>query len=381
MNHRERFQAALAHREPDRVPLDIGGSIVTSIAAPAYKRLVAKLNLPERDVIIESLYSQTARIDEDVFTALDGDTRHIDIYDPADYKLEFEEKDGYRYYVDEWTIKHAMPLEGQSGYSAVQHPLANATSVSDVEAFNWPDGSDPTRFKGLEEQVHDLVENKKVGVILETNIGGVYEWPGWLRGMENFLMDMAGDSATTEALLEKITDHKIAYWEAILTRVGNDVDLVRESDDLAGQSGLLISPEMYRKYFKPCHKRICEAIRKHTDATICLHSCGGIWDMIPDLMEAGFNGLNPVQVGTAKMDPVALKKEFGKDLVFWGGAVDSQILPTLTVEQVKDQVRANIEALAPGGGYIVAPINMIQADVPAENIIAIAEAVREYGNY
>lgn len=381
MNHRERFQAALNHQEADRVPFDLGGSIVTSIALNAYGKLFKPLGLPERPVRLDNLYSQTALMDDDVCQALGVDACGLQLNDPEGFDLKFCERDGFKCYSDEWQIEFAMPLNGQSGYSVVKHPLEQAATVREIEAYPWPNGADAARFTGLDEQARILAEDKQVGIILETNIGGIYEWPAWLRRTENFLMDLSADEAMAVAVMERICQFKIEFWEAALSRVGKQVDLVRESDDLAGQNGLLISKDMYRRLIKPYHRRICETIRKHTNATICLHSCGAIRDLIPDLIDAGFTGLNPIQVGTVKMDPVALKREFGKELVFWGAACDSQHLPELTPAQVKEQGRKNLDALAPGGGFIFSPINMIQADVPPENIMAFAETLHDYGTY
>lgn len=152
--------------------------------------------------------------------------------------------------------------------------------------------------------------------------------------MDNFLSDLVGNLPKAEALIEKLTDLKVSFWEAELSTSGEYVDLVRESDDLGGQAGLLVSPIMYRKYIKPAHRRICDTIRKHTDAAICLHSCGSIWDLIHDTIDSGFNVLNPVQIGAARMDAPALKREFGRDLAFWRGSVDSQrVLPFASPEQ------------------------------------------------
>jgi uroporphyrinogen decarboxylase len=382
MTKRERIKKALAHQEPDRVPFDLNGSIVTSVAIPAYERLVEALGLPERPIRVQNVYSQTAFIDDDVLQVLEVDTRPTVLNDPENWKLEYIEKDGQRFYTDEWHITYAMNLDGTSGYTVVNNPLREANRIQDIEKYSWPDTAHPSRFTNLREQSRRLAEEEEVGVILETNIGGIFEWPAWLRGMENFLSDLAGNPPMAEAMIDKLTDLKVSFWEAALSTTGEYVDLVRESDDLGGQAGLLISPKMYRKYIKPAHRRICETIRKYTDAAICLHSCGSIWDLIPDIIDSGFDVLNPVQIGAARMDAAALKREFGRDLVFWGGSVDSQkVLPFASPEQVLDQARQSLEAFAPGGGYIFAPINMINADVPPQNILALAEAVRLYGNY
>ncbi len=382
MTHRERFKRALSHRESDHVPFDIGGSVITGIASIACEKLIARLGLPSRPIHIRNIMSQTAEIDEDILEYFGVDTRPTDLHEPTGWRLEIFEQDGYECFIDEWKITYARPLASRLSYDIVGHPLSNVQTIEEIERFPWPNGADPARFTGLAEQAKYLSETRQVGVILETNIGGIYEWPAWLRGVENFLTDLADNPMMAQALMEKITEFKIAFWETALTKAGKWIDLVRESDDLAGQNGLFFSKDTYHKFMKPLHKRIFETIRKHTDAAICLHSCGSVWDLIPDLIETGINVLNPVQVGAANMDTKALKREFGHDLVFWGGACDSQkVLPYATPAEVKEEARRIIGDLAPGGGYIFAPINMIQSDVPPHNIIALWEAIRDYGNY
>ena len=377
MTGRERIKAALAHKEAE-VPLDIGGSVVTGIASCTYKKLLELLGISDQ-VLIRNTFSQTSEISEEVFNVLGVDTRPTDVHEPDKFKINLRTENGYHQYTDEWGIVYSMPVDGKSGFSLNQSPLAMANEIKDIDNYNWPDGSDKSRGFGLMDQALNLAEEKKVGVILETDIGGAFEWSCALRGTENFLYDLAADTIFAEALIEKVTDYKIKFWENILSQAGGHVDIVRESDDLAGQRGLLISAEMYKKYIKPAHRRIFDTIRKHTDAAICLHSCGSVRDIIPDFLDIGVTVLNPVQIGAVGMAPEYLKNEFGNDLVFWGGACDSQKeFPNMLPGQVKDAVRKNIDAFSHGGGYICAPINMIQNDVPAENILAFAEAVKEY---
>ena len=377
MTSRERIKAALAHKEAE-IPLDIGGSIVSGIASSAYERLLGLLGI-NAPIKIKDTYSQTAELEEAVFQALGSDMRPAEIKNPIGFRLNIQTENGYRRYTDEWGIVYSMPLKGESGFSISQNPIAMADSINDIENYKWPDGSDKSRFYGLKEQAVRFAEGQKAGVVLETNIGGIFEWSCALRGTENFLMDLAADATFAEALIEKVAEYKIDYWETLLKETGNHVDIVRESDDLAGQNGLIISAEMYRKYIKPVHKRIFDTIRKHTSAAICLHSCGSIKEVIPDFIDIGVTVLNPVQIGAVGMAPEYLKREFGRDIVFWGGSCDSQkVLPYALPGQVKDFVRKSIGIFSKGGGYICAPINIIQNDVPAENIIAFAEAVTEY---
>ena len=159
-------------------------------------------------------------------------------------------------------------------------------------------------------------------------------------------------------------------------------DVVQEADDLGSQNNMLISPQMYRQYVKPRHRELFDFIHRKTDAKIFIHSCGSFREVIPDLIEVGVDIINPVQFNAAHMDSMGLKKDFGKELVFWGGGVDTQrILPKGTVTDVRDCVKRQIEALAPGGGFVFNTVHNIQSDVPPQNIVAMWEALQEYGEY
>ena len=172
-------------------------------------------------------------------------------------------------------------------------------------------------------------------------------------------------------LLDKIVDFKLAYWEKALAKLDSLVDVVIESDDLGAQNSLMISPRMYRKMIKPRHEKILDFIHSQTDAKVFFHSCGAIRPLIPDLIDIGVDILNPVQFNATGMDAKSLKTEFGNDLVFWGGGVDTQsILDSASPSAVKDNVREQIEVLADGGGFVFATVHNIQADVPPENIVA-----------
>ncbi|RPI49428.1 MAG: hypothetical protein EHM56_12385 [Chloroflexi bacterium] len=202
----------------------------------------------------------------------------------------------------------------------------------------------------------------------------------WLRGYEPFYIDLAANPDFITTLLDRLVDYKCAYWERALAEVGDMVDAVVEADDLAGQHGMLLSPRTYRRLIKPRHARLFSFIKAQAPVKLFFHSCGAVRPIIHDLIEAGIDILNPVQVSAAGMDPRELKREFGRDLVFWGGGVDTQqVLGTGSPQQVRDDVRRNVEALAPGGGFVFAAVHDIQANVPPENIVAMWEAWREFG--
>ena len=195
---------------------------------------------------------------------------------------------------------------------------------------------------------------------------------------------MVANQKFAEALLDIIMEVKMTYWARALELVGTNVMIVSEADDLASQDRCLISPALYRKLIKPRHTKLFSFIKKHAQVPVKIfyHSCGAVAPLVPDLIESGIDILNPVQVSAAGMDTKTLKQNFGRDLTFYGGGVDTQkILPRGTPQQVRDEVKRRLDDLAPGGGFIFNPVHNIQADVPPENILAMWETVREYGVY
>jgi uroporphyrinogen decarboxylase len=195
-------------------------------------------------------------------------------------------------------------------------------------------------------------------------------------------MDMAAEPALARQLMEKITELKLAYWEKVLDEIGDIVDIAAEADDLGAQFAPLFSPRTYREIVKPLHAELISYIKSRSRARFFLHSCGAIRDLIPDLIEIGVDCLNPVQVSATGMDTADLKAEFGKDITFWGGAVDPQgTLARGTPEEVGAEVRRRIGDLKPGGGFVFASIHNMQAHVPVENILAMWQALDEVGSY
>jgi len=179
--------------------------------------------------------------------------------------------------------------------------------------------------------------------------------------------------------MAQVTDIYLEMVEPLLLAVGEDIDLVLICDDIGIQSGPMISPTAYRKLVKPHHARIFEAVHANSSAKILYHSCGSVYWALGDLIDIGIDGLNPIQVSAAAMDPARLKREFGGKVCFWG-AVDTQsILPHGSPPEVREEVRRRIDELATGGGYVCAPCHNIQAEVPPENILAMAEAAHVYG--
>ena len=235
----------------------------------------------------------------------------------------------------------------------------------------------------MKKEVERLSKKGEFATVLAAGDAGIFERALWIRGFEDFLTDLVASPSLATSLLDMLTEMHIKYWDKALDAMGGLVQVVVEADDLGTQNKPLISPKIYRKYLKPRHKKVFSFIKKKApNVYIFFHSCGSIYDLIPDLIESGIDILNPVQVSAAKMDTKRLKKEFGNEITFWGGGCDTQrILPYSAPQEVRDEVKKRIDDLAPDGGFIFNTVHNIQADVPPENIMAMWETLQEYGKY
>jgi uroporphyrinogen decarboxylase len=208
--------------------------------------------------------------------------------------------------------------------------------------------------------------------------GGLTEGLFKLRGFEDGYMDLAGDPVLARRIMERILEVKIGYWERALPLVGAFADVIVEADDLGGQDRTLFAPRTYRELVKPLHRELFAWLHAHTDAKVFLHTCGAVRELIPDLIEIGVDILNPVQVSAVGMDSAELKRDFGRDMVFWGGGVDTQrVLGQGTPDEVRAEVLRRVGDLAAGGGFVFAAVHNVQPNVPAPNIVAMRDALRE----
>lgn len=382
MNSRERVQLALNHREADRIPFDLGATVLTSIHVKSYRQLREYLGLPKTEMRLVDIFQQVVTVDEDLRQRLKVDVRDVAPRSSGTFHIEIKDAGAYTHFYDEWGIGWKMPKDGGLYYDMFYHPLQDAQTLAEIEKYPWPDPIDPARFTGLHERALQAVEQEKQAVFLGGLSAGIMEMAAWMRGYENYFSDFANNEKLLLALMEKVLALKMAYWDNALAEVGDYADAIGEADDFAGQFRMLISPAMYRRMVKPLHKRLFDFIHARTKAKIFFHSCGAIRPVIGDLIEIGVDILNPVQVSATGMDSAELKKEFGKDIVFWGGGVDTQtILGNGTPQQVREDVKRRIEDLAPGGGFVFATVHNIQGNVPPENIMAMWETLQEYGIY
>jgi uroporphyrinogen decarboxylase len=381
MNSRERVWQTLNHQEPDRVPFDLGGTGLTTIHVDAYQNLRRHLGMPQADARVMAMAEQLAVVDEDLAERLETDIRLVLPSLASGFQLAFRDEGAYEAYTDEWGIGWRKPKDGGFYYDMYHHPLAGADSLDEFKSYPFPDPVDGQRFDKLRSQAQAAAAQGKA-VVLAGPCAGIAEVYSWLRGYERYYIDLAVNQAAVAYMLDRLVEFKCAFWERALEEIGDMVDVVVEADDLAGQHTLLLSPATYDSLIRPRHSRLFSFIKAQAPVKLFFHSCGAVRRLIAAFIDAGIDILNPVQISAAGMDLHELKDEFGRDLVFWGGGVDTQgVLGTGTPEQVREDVRRNIEALAPGGGFVFAAVHDIQANVPPENVVAMWEACRDFGEY
>lgn len=383
MNSRERILKSINHEEPDRVPFDLAGSTWSGITNTAYQNLRKHLGLNSAEPDWSDVIQQIVVPSEEILTELNVDTRGVFPLTSHNWDVYSKLKDEGNYFVyfDEWGFTHHFPKKGY-WFSLVKHSMDKIDFDNEgiIENYPWPDAGNKQRFAGMREKAIQFRNQDKI-VMTKGLCAGLFEMHQRVRGMENAMLDPFLFPVNSDKLVGKLADLKIEFWDSLLDEIGDVVDIVGEGDDYGTQQSQLISPDQFREYYKPHFTRLLKFIRgKAPNVKLLFHSCGNVRPIIPDMIEMGVDLLNPVHITATGMEPVQLKKDFGKDIVFWGGGVDTQhILPVGTPAQVKEDVKRNIEALAPGGGFVFCTVHNIQAEVPPQNIMAMIEALREIG--
>lgn len=400
MPSRQRVLTALSHQEPDRVPIDLGGMDSTTIMGAAYTRLKQHLGIAGGSTQIYT-FEMIALVEEPVrrwaradivglpllphswipWTLSDGSECEI----PARWAPE-QAEDG------SWAIRSAgkivarMPAGGFF-FDPVNPPLADCETIGDLERYadlfetaDWPFWVDDT-YEDLSQRAGRIRQETDAALMANFAIHILAGGQG-LRGYDTFLMDLLLNPSLAEAIMDRLAEAYMRRFDEYIAAVGPYADIINVNDDLGGQDRLLMAPATYRKMVKPYQRKIYDYIHSKSDAKLFLHSDGAIRDIIPDLIEIGVDILNPLQYTANGMDSVELKNEYGRDLVFWGGGIDTQtILPRGTPDQIRDEVRRQLDILMPGGGYVFNTVHNILHEVPAENIVAMYETVWEHGRY
>lgn len=382
LTSRQRMMKALNHEEPDRIPIDLGGN-QTGIHKFAYQALLKHLGLEDELVIMDAVQG-LARPCEAVLERFHVDTRYISAKGPDSFKggIVQNRRSGRLWHdlKDEFGVVWSMP-DDRPYYMDISHnPLANAT-IKDIAEYPFPKGNDPSRFEGLRERAV-LLKKETLYAVVSGISGVVYEICWYMRGLDQWFTDTLLQPEFCDALLDQTLKFWMDWFQGFLGEVGDLVDVIMIGDDLAGQTGPLFRPDFYRRVVKPRHKQLVQYIRSRTEAKIWYHTCGSCMGYLPDLLDNGIDIINPVQISAKSMSPLELKSQFGKQLVFWGGAIDAQhVLPSASPEVVREHVRRNLEIWKPGGGYVFNNVHNIQADVPPENVVAFYEAAYEFGFY
>ncbi len=382
MTSRERLLAALDHKIPDRVPIDLGGN-QSGIHRVAYENLLARLGRRET-VEIMDLVQGLARPSEAVLERLGVDTRYVAAGASQSFKggVVRRERDGrlWEDFEDEFGVVWSRPEDAPNYFDISHSPLAGLP-LEQIRDYPFPDGGDPSRFAGLRERALCLRRETPYAVVAGIS-GVVYEICWYMRGLENLFIDMVERPEVLATIIDRTLRYWLDWFHGFLDEAGDVVDVIMIGDDLTGQDGPLFQPRVYRAIVKPRQQALVAYIKSRTKAKIWYHSCGSILPYIPDLISNGIDALNPVQITARGMDPNALKSRFGDRLTFWGGAVNTQkTLPRGTPAEVREEVRRNLAAFMPGGGYVFANVHNIQADVPPDNVLALFDAAREFGAY
>lgn len=412
MTSRERILTTIAHREPDRVPVDLGATPSSGISAVAYGRLKDHLGIGTGHNRIYDVVQQLAQPEDDIldrfgidvldigrtFNTRDEDWRDIRMFNgglaqyPRWFQPEATPEGGWIARATDGT-PIAEQLKDMAFYDQSCFPWENdypAGLAGLPEAMGkvlwaalahspWDHAGDPGFWAALRQNALDLRarSDRALMVVAGCNL---FEWGTFLRRIDNFLMDLLAEPEQVEALLDALVGIHLQTLEKVCAAVGDVVDLIRFGDDLGMDTGPFMSPGTYRSLFKPRHAMLCDYVHKHSNMHTFLHSCGSIHALLPDLIEAGFEVINPVQTACHHMEAERLKADFGKDITFWGGGSDTRhVLNKGTPAQVRDDVRRRIDTLAPGGGFVFNTIHNILPDVPPENIVAMYEAVAEFG--
>jgi uroporphyrinogen decarboxylase len=424
MNPRTRILTALKHEEPDRIPIDIGSTPTTAIHVFAYRDLRRMLNLPERPIRIFDFGQQLAEVEKDVLDLFHVDvisinrvlepcapypyiwryrTRKGSVVEISDKEWKVwihrdgtpveipknidivEEEEGYVAYIKE-DIIGKMPKNGYYFWGLDRWkeyiPLANIKTVEDVKNFNWDSYKVSDDYiETLRKRAEYLYRNTEYALIF-FGAGSLHEWGQGLRGWSTWLSDLKVRRSLAEAILDNMMDVLKHNVDRYVDAVGKYVQVIGFGDDLGTEEGPQISVQMFREFYKHRYEELFNIVKKRSKMFIFLHSCGSIYPFIREFIDVGLDVINPVQISARGMDPERLKRDFGDQIAFWGGGVDTQhIIPFAKPDEVAEHVKKLIKIFAPKGGFIYASVHNIQPNTPPENIATIYKTAYEYGKY
>jgi uroporphyrinogen decarboxylase len=410
MSSRKVVLDAISHKEPERVPVDMGATPSSGISAIAYNKLKRHLgfNHPTR---VYDVVQQLAQIDEEMAERLGIDCLDIgrtfndkesdwyktqlsdgsEAFYPVWFKPVKEADGSFNAYDRDGDLLAKMPAGGTffdqsrfpylDGYPDDFDNIAEAMDKVLWSAFvhsPWDNAAREDFWQQLRSRALRLRSGTDAALVVVCGCN-LFEWGTFLRRMDNFLLDLALDPANVERLLDKLLEIHLATLEKVCQSVGDIVDVIRFGDDLGTERAPFMAPQTYRKLFKPRHKILCDYVKANSGMHTFLHSCGSIYKLLPDIIEAGIEIINPVQTVCTDMEPVRLKREFGGDITFWGGGCDTRtVLNSCSPQEVKKHVLANLEIFSKDGGYVFNTVHNILPEVNPENIIAMFDAINEF---
>lgn len=415
MTSRERVLASIEHKESDRVPIDLGSNPSSGISAIAHDNFMRYLGWNNEPTLIYDVVQQLAQpgdklidlLGVDVldigrtFNASKDDWYPIEMangrtgYYPVWFKPDRDEKGTWNAYHKDGTLIATMP-EGATFFDETCFPFKDgypqgraAMDAALDEAMDkvlwanlvhspWDHAGEPDFWEKLRSGALHLRQTTDKALMIVFG-GNLFEWGTFIRRMDNFLMDLYMEKENAVILVELLLKRHMKSLEKVCESVGDIVDIIRFGDDLGMDSGPFMGLDVYEELFHESRKMMCDYIHKNTTMHTFLHSCGSVYQFIPDLIEEGIEILNPVQTNCRDMEPEKLKKEFGKDIVFWGGAMDPrEVFNKGTPEEVKEETIRRMEVFAPGGGFVVNNIHNIMPDVPPENILSFYETAKNF---
>ncbi len=381
MSSRERVLTTLAHEAPDRVPIVIGASNATGMKMRPYRELKRLLGIDAPDrYIYDWPELGTANPDEATLERLHADVRGVFDAFPAATLAANRTRPPHSPFIDDWGSGQVEAGEGL-WYPGI-HPMSEAQTIDAIERYPWPDMDDPTRVAHVREEAARLAADNRYAILATPWLLFPFERAIAMQGLEQILVNMALEPDFARALFTKIGALCMQLMGHFLHELGPNVDMIKIGDDLGTEQSLLMSPATYREILKPIHAEYIAFIKARTQAKVFFHTDGDVFDLADDLVEIGVDILNPIQTSSGRMANIAeLKRRYGTRLTFCGAIDTQQVLPHGTPDDVRAEVRRVIQALAPGGGYMLAAVHTVMDEVPPENILAMVDAAVEYGRY
>jgi len=381
MTSRERVQTVLDHGIPDRVPVILGVSNATGLKIHPYRSLKKILGVKSEDKYIYDWPELgTALPDEAIMQRLHSDVRGILDRFPLEIYVRNQNRPPHTPFIDDWG--GGQVEIGPDNWFPSIAPIPNATTKDELKNYSWPNMDDPYRVAHVRAQAQKLNEENQFAVMATPWLMFPFERAFEMQGMDKFMINLGRRPDFAQELLNKNNQLCMQLMDHFLDECGDFIDIIKIGDDLGTQNNLMISPRMYKKMLKPLHAEMITMIKQKTKAKVFFHTDGDVFDLIEDFIEIGVDILNPVQTSAGKMSNLEeLKKHYDKRIVFCG-AIDTQnILPYGTPDQVRQEVKRVINILGKGGGYMVAPVHTVMNDVPGLNVLAMVDAVEEYGIY